>query len=73
MNLIDYLNNREDVAIMRSKAGNLNPLTDLSAGLRAIVKYFNVIGLPVIVVLLGLAIWFYRHRRKTAIKGMFEK
>lgn len=73
MNLLDYLNDREDIAVMRSKAGNLNPLEDLSAGSKAVIKYFNIIGLPAIVVLFGLVIWFCRHRRKLAIQAMFGK
>lgn len=73
MNLIDYLNDREGIAVMRSKMGSLNPLEVLSAGSRAVIKYFNIIGLPLIVIFFGLIIWFYRHRRKVAIQGMFKK
>ena len=73
MNLIDYLNGRENIAVMRGKTGNLNPLTIISAGVKSGIKYFNIIGLPVIVVLFGLLIWFIRHRRKIAIQEMFRK
>jgi len=73
MNLIDYLNGNEDIAVMRSKAGNLNPLATLSVRSKTAIKYFNIIGLPVIVALFGLVIWFYRYRRKVAIQKMFKK
>ncbi len=73
MNLVDYLNGQEDVAVMRGKTGNLNPLSKLSAGVKSGIKYFNIIGLPVIVALFGLIIWFIRYRRKLAIQEMFKK
>ena len=73
MNLIDYLNGREDIAVMRGKTGSFNPLTITSAGLKSGIKYFNIIGLPVIVVLFGLLVWFMRYRRKLMIQEMFKK
>ncbi len=73
MNLIDYLNGREDTAVMRGKTGNLNPLKITSAEAKSGIKYFNIIGLPVIVALFGLLIWFVRYRRKLAIQAMFKK
>ena len=73
MNLIDYLNDREGIAVMRGKTGNLNPLSIKSASSKSGIKYFNIIGLPVIVVLFGLIIWFIRHRRKLTIQEMFKK
>lgn len=73
MNLIDYLNNREKIAVMRGKTGNLNPLSIKSAGTKSAIKYFNIIGLPVLVAVFGLVIWFIRHRRKLAIQEMFKK
>jgi len=73
MNLIDYLNGREEIAVMRGKTGNLNPLSITSAGSKSGIKYFNIIGLPVIVALFGLVIWFIRHRRKLAIQELFKK
>lgn len=73
LNLIDYLNNREAIAVMRSKENSFNPLSKLSGGAKAALKYFNIIGLPVLVVLFGLVIWFRRHHRKKDIRMMFQK
>ena len=73
MNMIDYLNGREEIAVMRGKTGNLNPLSITSAENKSIIKYFNIIGLPVIVVFFGLFIWFIRHRRKLAIQELFAR
>ena len=72
MNLVDYLNNREGIAVMRSKEQRSNPLDDVGTGLRTFVKSFNIIGLPVVVVAFGLIVWFRRHGRKRRIEAMFQ-
>jgi ABC-type uncharacterized transport system involved in gliding motility auxiliary subunit len=73
MNLIDYLNGREETAVMRSKTGSLNPLSPVTPWAKSGFKFFNIIGLPVIVALFGLLIWGLRHRRKLAIQEAFKK
>lgn len=73
MNIIDYLNNREDIAVMRAKEHRFNPLADLGAGAKTFVKSFNIVGLPILVAFFGLLIWFLRHSRKKHIQMMFQK
>ena len=73
MNVIDYLNGREDIAVMRGKEQRFNPLEDTAAGVKTFVKTFNIAGLPILVVLFGLGVWFRRHSRKRHIQMMFEK
>lgn len=73
MNVVDFLNDREDIAVMRSKEQRVNPLNDTSAATKTFIKTFNIIGLPVLVVLFGLAVWFRRHSRKKYIQMMFQK
>ncbi|MBW2177590.1 MAG: Gldg family protein [Deltaproteobacteria bacterium] len=72
MNLVDYLNNREGLAIMRSKEQRFNPLNDVGVGLRTFVKSFNIIGLPVLVAIFGLFVLLRRHARKRRIQAMFQ-
>ncbi|MEN8247162.1 MAG: Gldg family protein [Thermodesulfobacteriota bacterium] len=72
MNLVDYLNNREGIAVMRSKEQRFNPLDDVGAGLRTFVKSFNIVGLPVVVVIFGLIVLFRRRGRKRRIQAMFQ-
>ncbi len=72
MNLVDYLNNREGIAVMRSKEQRFNPLDDVGAGLRTFVKSFTIVGLPVVVVIFGLIVLFWRHGRKRRIQAMFQ-
>lgn len=73
MNVLDVLNNREEIALMRSKVQRFNPLRETGAGTKAFVKYFNIAGLSVLVVLFGLVIWFWQHGRKKRIQMIFQK
>ena len=73
MNTLDYLNNLEGVAEMRSKEQRFNPLDDTAAGTKMFVKSFNIAGLPLLVVLFGLFVWFRRHSRKKRIQMMFQQ
>ena len=73
VNVLDYLNGREEIAVMRSKEQRLNPLMETKGGSRAFVKAFNIAGLPLLVILFGLGVWLHRHARKKRIQMMFEK
>jgi ABC-2 type transport system permease protein len=71
MNGIDALNGREAYAVLRSKTQQYNPLQPTSPGTRTFVKAFNIVGLPVLVILAGLLIWMRRTAKKRAIQQMF--
>jgi hypothetical protein len=73
LNTIDALNHRQNIATMRSKILRFNPLHDTGAFTKTFVKSFNIAGLPVLVVFLGLIIWLSRHSRKKRIQMMFQK
>ena len=73
MNVLDYLNNREEIAVMRSKEQRFNPLQESGAATRTLIKSFNIAGLPILVVIFGLFVLFRRHSRKKRIQMMFQK
>ena len=73
MNILDYLNGREGIAVMRGKEQRFNPLEDSRPGVKTFVKAFNIAGLPVLVIIFGLGVWFRRHSRKKQIQMMFGK
>jgi ABC-2 type transport system permease protein len=73
MNVVDYLNDQEDIAVMRGKEQRFNPLDDTTAAAKTFVKTFNIAGLPILVVFFGLVVWFHRHTRKKHIQMMFQK
>lgn len=72
LNVIDALNGREDIALLRGKRQDFNPLKPIGAGAKTAVKAFNIAGLPVLVVLFGIAVWFRRTARKRRIQEMFQ-
>ncbi|MGD9016811.1 MAG: Gldg family protein [Desulfobacterales bacterium] len=72
MNMIDHLNGRDDIAVMRSKVQRFNPLAPADAVTKTAIKTVSIAGLPILVVLFGLGVWVRRRSRKKAIQQMFE-
>jgi ABC-type uncharacterized transport system involved in gliding motility auxiliary subunit len=72
MNILDVLNDKEDVAVMRGKKRLYNPLEQTTPTKRGIIKAFNIVGLPVIVIIFGIAVWFYRYTRRKRIQSFFQ-
>jgi ABC-type uncharacterized transport system involved in gliding motility auxiliary subunit len=72
LNLLDYLNDRADIAIMRSKEQRFNPLHEVEGATKTFVKSFNIMGLPFIVVAFGLLVWLRRRARKNRIQLVFN-
>ena len=73
LNVLDYLNNHPEIAMMRSKEQRFNPLADVSPMAKTGIKVLNIAGLPVLVVLAGLIVWLRRKSRKRQIQSMFQK
>ncbi|NNG02357.1 MAG: ABC transporter permease [Desulfobacteraceae bacterium] len=73
LNVIDAANGREEIAAMRSKVQQFNPLADSSPAEKAFLKIFNIAGLPVFVVIFGLFIMLRRYSRKKQIQMTFQK
>jgi ABC-type uncharacterized transport system involved in gliding motility auxiliary subunit len=72
LNSFDYLNNREDIAVMRSKNQLFNPLRDTKAAIRTLVKIFNIAGVPILFLLFGFYIWIRRKAKKRMIQNLFS-
>lgn len=73
MNALDYLNGREDVAVMRGKEQKFNPLMPTGPGVKTMAKAINIAGLPILVVIFGVGVWNRRSARKKRIQKMFQK
>jgi ABC-type uncharacterized transport system involved in gliding motility auxiliary subunit len=74
LNTLDYLNNREDIAVMRSKEQRFNPLkADIKAFTRSFIKVFNIGGLPALFILFGILVWIRRAARRKQIQAMFTQ
>ncbi len=72
LNMIDALNGHEAIAAMRSKSQRFNPLEETGATSKAAIKAVNIAGLPILVVLAGLLVWWQRHLRRKKIQMMFQ-
>ncbi len=71
LNVLDYLNGRESIAVMRAKEQKFNPLNETGPGAKALIKWFAIVGLPLRVALFGAGVWFRRTARKRRIREMF--
>ncbi len=71
LNVIDALNDRDDIAVMRSKVQQYNPLDDLAASTKTAIKMVNIAGLPIAVIILGFLVLLRRHARKKQIQMLF--
>ncbi len=72
LNLLDYLNHREEIAVLRGKRARFNPLQETGGFTKTLVKSVMVTGPPAGVILFGLGVWLKRRRRKKRIQAMFQ-
>ncbi|GBD99946.1 ABC-type uncharacterized transport system [bacterium BMS3Abin07] len=73
MNVLDYLNGREENALMRTKSQRFNPLRETSPLLKTTIKTINIAGLPALIVIAGLIVWLRRSSRKRIIQQIFRR
>lgn len=73
LNALDSLNNREDIAAMRSKDLQFNPLHETSALTKMLVKTINIAGVPAFVILFGFFVFLRRRARQKRIQLLFNK
>jgi len=72
LNIVDYLNGREELAILRSKTQRFNPLAEVDPETRSLIKGLNLVGLPLLVIFVGLLAWLRRGARRRKLKQMFS-
>lgn len=66
-NLVDWLAEDTDLIAVRSKKPE-RPIARLETGKRTLVKYANVVGAPLLLVLIGVVFWRLRERRRRHIR-----
>ncbi len=67
LNLVDWLAQDEALLSIRSKSIEPRTLRDTSEGMRPVIKYVNMLGPLLIVVLLGLVRWRRRRARQIVV------
>jgi ABC-2 type transport system permease protein len=73
MNMLDVLNDRMDISLMRSKTLTINPLDEIQVRTKMFIKTFNIAGVPSLVAGIGLIAWVRRRIRKKRIEHMFTR
>jgi len=73
LNALDALNDRVNIAVMRAKKQQLNPLEPTGSGTKTLVKAVNIAGLPILVAVFGIGVWFRRLSRKRHIQALFRQ
>lgn len=71
-NAIDYMNGKEDFCSMRTKNLSLNTLKMSSGKFALAVKYFNQVGLAVLVALGGLCVFVLRRHHREKIRMAYD-
>jgi gliding-associated putative ABC transporter substrate-binding component GldG len=66
-NMVDWLAQDEALITIRSREVTDRPLRTVSEPTKRFVKYANMVGSPMVVVLLGIAVWQGRRRRRVEI------
>jgi ABC-2 type transport system permease protein len=72
-NALDYLSGNNMTPEMRSKGIDYNPLKERSDGVKFIIKLFNIAGLPICVIVIGILVWRMRERKKKKIMEEFSR
>ncbi len=72
LNLVDWVAQDPALIEIRNKGLSAPPLTQVSEAHRQVVKYFNLIGLPLLVVAAGLLMWRRLEGRRSAITALFR-
>lgn len=72
MNVVDYMNGKEDLCIMRSKNLSINTLTIKSMAAANFWKYFCQYGLVLILIVCGLLVLRSRSRRRRQINKKYN-
>lgn len=67
-NTMDYMNGNEDLCTMRTKNLSINTLSNTKSPLAVIVKYFNMIFIPLFVAIAGFVVYRMRVLRKKRIR-----
>jgi gliding-associated putative ABC transporter substrate-binding component GldG len=71
MNMVDWLSQDEDLINIRNKGMNIKLIGNVSLKKRNFIKYFNILFLPVLVIILGLFMWRVRSIKKRIYSKSF--
>ncbi len=68
LNVIDWLAQDEALAQVRNKGMQNRPLDQISEGKVTLIKAANIVGLPLLLLIIGLVRWRFRQSARSAAK-----
>jgi ABC-type uncharacterized transport system involved in gliding motility auxiliary subunit len=68
LNLVDWLVLDDALLAVRSRGLRAAPLEDIDQGKRDLIKYVNVVGLPLAFIVFGLVRWRLRESRRSQVR-----
>ena len=68
LNAIDWLAQDEALAQVRNKGMQSRPLDQISEGKATVIKAANIVGLPLLLLIIGLVRWRIRQSARSAAK-----
>jgi ABC-type uncharacterized transport system involved in gliding motility auxiliary subunit len=71
-NMVDWVAQDAALIEIRSKDSRPAPLTNISEAHRRSVKYFTLVGLPILVILVGLGLWRRMETRRLQIAAKYR-
>ncbi|MCH7471632.1 GldG family protein [bacterium] len=71
-NIVDMLVFGEDLISIRSKSVTSRPLVQLTDNQRSFYRWMNILGVPVLLTLFGLLLWFLKGKRRQAIQRRYS-
>ena len=64
LNTVDWLTMGDDLIGIRSRGAAVRPLREVSEGVKSAVKFINIFGLPILVIIYGLVRVYARRRAR---------
>ena len=70
-NTIDHMTGNDELTIMRNKGITYVPLEETEPAASTFIKTFNIVGLPIIVILIGVLVWLSRISWRNQLQRVF--
>lgn len=71
-NAVDWLSQDESLSAIRARLGGEHPITELEPWQKGVIKYGNMIGVPVLFVLFGAFLWSLRRARRRRYQATYN-
>lgn len=71
-NSVDFMAMGSELIGIRSKGATNRPVEELSPAGLAAVKYVNILGMPIILIVLGFIIYLMRRQRRQVLRNIYK-